>query len=78
MAKTHGIPARSWFYSQSFHSHHEPVSVLIALAPARMRDLTPENRETLCACGVSFRRHFDGWDGTRLDCDEAQRRHGGA
>ena len=29
-----------------------------------------------CACGVVLARHVDGWDGTPLDCTEAQRRAG--
>ncbi len=45
-------------------------------APRRYRDLTAENMHDRCVCTVEYQRHFDGWDGNRLDCEEAARRHG--
>lgn len=30
--------------------------------------------ELSCSCGTSVRKHFDGWDGNLLDCEEAARR----
>jgi hypothetical protein len=46
------------------------------VAPERHRDVTPDMRDNRCVCGVRVTRHYDGWDGTRLSCDEALRRHG--
>jgi hypothetical protein len=46
------------------------------VAPDRHRDATPDMRDNRCVCGVRVTRHYDGWDGTRLSCDEALRRHG--
>jgi len=55
----------------------------LALAPAavavpeRFQDLTAEDNARPCdRCGVRASFHFDGWSGNRLDCEEAQRRHG--
>ncbi len=31
-------------------------------------------RDVFCACGVNAAKHFDGWDGNALDCEEAARR----
>lgn len=31
-------------------------------------------RDVICSCEVSARKHFDGWDGNLLDCEEAARR----
>lgn len=48
-----------------------------ALAPARFRDVSPQELARLCTCGTSYREHYDGWDQNRLDCEEARRRAGG-
>ncbi len=46
------------------------------VAPYRLRDLTPDMHDKRCCCGVRVSRHYDGWDGNRLSCEEALRRHG--
>ncbi len=46
------------------------------VAPDRLRDLTPDMAHNRCVCGVRVSRHYDGWDGNRLSCEEALRRHG--
>ena len=46
------------------------------IAPDLFREVTPDMRDQRCICGVRISRHFDGWDGTRLSCEEARNRHG--
>ncbi len=33
-------------------------------------------KDFVCACGVAVRKHFDGWDGNKLSCEEARTRLG--
>lgn len=45
--------------------------------PELLRNVLPDTKNRFCECGTRVRWHFDGWNGNRLDCDEAQRRSGG-
>lgn len=54
-----------------------PEGVLGVVAPPRYRDVTEAMKHQRCVCGVRIPWHYDGWDGNRLDCEEAQRRERG-
>lgn len=47
----------------------------LPVAPEKFRDVTEADKTRLCACDVQFQHHYDGWDGNRLDCNEARRRN---